>query len=145
MKFSTKSRYALRMMLDLTIHNTSDYISIKDISRRQDISAKYLEQIVPQLNRAGLLNSTRGAQGGYRLARRPSEITAGDVLRATEGNLAPINCLKGGIDTCPNEMLCMTQEFWAGLYSTMNTYLDGLTLENIAESYRARMPLNFSI
>ena len=95
MKFSTKSRYALRLMIDLTLHNNGDYIALKDISERQNISVKYLEQIVSVLAKSGMLKSVRGPQGGYKLAKDPSNYTAGDVLRITEGSLAPIPCLDG--------------------------------------------------
>ncbi len=94
MKYSTKSRYALRLMVDLTLHGNGDYIALKDISERQNISVKYLEQIVSVLGKAGMLKSVRGPQGGYKLAKDPSEYTAGDILRITEGNLAPIPCLE---------------------------------------------------
>ena len=92
MKISTKGRYALRLMIDLAQHDAGGYIPLRDISRRQEISAKYLEQIVVQLSRAGFVTSTRGAQGGYQLARHPSEYTVGDILRITEGSLAPVAC-----------------------------------------------------
>ena len=91
MKVSTKGRYALRLMIDLGIHGTDDkYISLKDISARQNISIKYLEQIVTPLHRAGLVRSIRGAQGGYRLSKDPERYTAGEILRAIEGSFAPI-------------------------------------------------------
>lgn len=94
MKISTKGRYALRLMIDLAQHDAGGYIPLRDISKRQQISAKYLEQIVVQLSRAGFVISTRGAQGGYQLARHPSEYTVGDILRITEGSLAPVACLE---------------------------------------------------
>ena len=86
MKISTKGRYALRMLLDLAEHQGDGYIALKDIAQRQEISKKYLEQIVPILNRAEILKTNRGFQGGYRLAKSPEKLTAGDILRATEGN-----------------------------------------------------------
>ena len=92
MKISTKGRYALRLMLDLAQHNTGEYISLKDISGRQDITVKYLEQIVTSLTRAGFLRSQRGNNGGYRLAKNPAEYKVGDILRAMEGSLDPVNC-----------------------------------------------------
>lgn len=96
MKISTKGRYALRLMIDLAQHDAGGYIPLRDISKRQQISAKYLEQIVVQLSRAGFVISTRGAQGGYQLARHPSEYTVGDILRITEGSLAPVSTPKCG-------------------------------------------------
>lgn len=91
---STKGRYALRVMIDIAIHSDEKYISLKDISARQEISVKYLEQVIALLNKAGFLQSMRGNNGGYRLTKKPSEYTAGDILRAAEGTLAPIACLR---------------------------------------------------
>ena len=129
MKFSTKSRYALRLMIDLATHDTGESVSLKDISKRQEISIKYLEQIVSQLTKAGLLISTRGAQGGYRLAKKPSEFTAGDILRATEGSLAPIACLEEGYGGCSRVAFCQTINFWTGQYKTLDEYVQCVTLE----------------
>ena len=95
MKISTKGRYALRMMLDLAIHQNEGFVSLKDIADRQGISKKYLEQIVPLLNRTGMLRTNRGYQGGYRLAKSPDAYTVGEILRLTEGDLAPVACLQG--------------------------------------------------
>ena len=93
MKISTRGRYALRMLLDISLHRSEGYIALKDISARQDISKKYLEQIIPVLNGAGFLKTSRGYQGGYSLAKEPSEIRVGDILRATEGSLNPVACM----------------------------------------------------
>ena len=90
MKISTKGRYALRMLIDLAEHRDEVFIALKDIAKRQNISKKYLEQIVPLLNGAGMLQTNRGYQGGYRLARKPSEYTVAEILKVTEGNLAPV-------------------------------------------------------
>lgn len=133
MKFSTKTRYALRLMLDLAALDGEEYVSLRDIAARQEISAKYLEQIVRQLARAGLLHSSRGWQGGYRLARTPSEITPGDVVRAIEGKLAVVACLEDQPNACPRAAACPTLDFWDGLRRTMNAYLDGTTLKEMAE------------
>ena len=92
MKISTKGRYALRMLLDLAEHRSEGYIALKDIAERQGISKKYLEQIVPILNRSDVLKTNRGYQGGYMLAKNPSQYTVGDILRLTEGSLAPVFC-----------------------------------------------------
>ena len=105
---STRGRYALRMMLDLGEHCAEGYVSLKDIAARQEISKKYLEQIIPVLNRAGLLQTSRGVQGGYRLSRKPAEYTLGDILRATETNLSIVACLEPGAQTCPREPECLT-------------------------------------
>ena len=135
MKISTKGRYALRLMIDLAQHDAGGYIPLRDISKRQEISAKYLEQIVVQLSRAGFVTSTRGAQGGYQLARHPSEYTVGDILRITEGSLAPV--------ACPRAEECITLDFWRGLYDTINKYVDSVTLEELVSN--GKNTLNFSI
>ena len=121
MKISTKGRYALRMMLDLAIHQNEGFVSLKDIADRQGISKKYLEQIVPLLNRTGMLRTNRGYQGGYRLAKSPDAYTVGEILRLTEGDLAPVACLQG--DT--------TLPVWKGLYHVINDYLDHITLQDV--------------
>ena len=115
MKISTKGRYALRLMIDLAQHDAGGYIPLRDISKRQQISAKYLEQIVVQLSRAGFVISTRGAQGGYQLARHPSEYTVGDILRITEGSLAPVACLEHEPVDCTRVDECITLSFWLSL------------------------------
>ena len=134
MKFSTKSRYALRFMIDLAKQNQSNYIALKDISKRQEISIKYLEQIVSQLSKAGLLISTRGAQGGHRLAKPASEITAGDILRATEGNLAPVACLRECAETCTRVSVCQSLDFWKGLHQVFSDYANNITLDSLTQS-----------
>ncbi len=139
MKVSTKGRYALRLMIDLALHDTGKYISLKDVSERQNISVKYLEQIVTPLNRAGLLKSGRGAQGGYRLARKPSEYTAREILEAIEGSFAPITCLEDDENLCENYESCATVEFWQGLYDVINKYLEGTTLEDFVEIQKNKM------
>ena len=130
MKISTKGRYALRLMIDLAQHDAGGYIPLRDISRRQEISAKYLEQIVVQLSRAGFVTSTRGAQGGYRLARPAAQITSGEILRAVEGELTAIPCLASAVD-CPHRGQCHTLDFWSGLNDLINKYVDGITLEQL--------------
>ena len=142
MKISTKGRYALRLMIDLAQHDAAGYIPLRDISKRQEVSAKYLEQIVVQLSRAGLVTSTRGAQGGYRLARHPSEYTVGEILRITEGSLAPVACLAHDPVECPRAEDCITLGFWRGLYDVVNQYVDSVTLEELVNRGKT---LNFSI
>lgn len=131
---STKGRYALRTMVDIAQQKDEGFVSLRDIAQRQGISMKYLEQIVGQLTRAGLVKSSRGAQGGYRLARSPQEYTAGDILRVTEGELAPVACLAAGARTCERGEACATVEFWRGLQQVIETYLDGVTLAQLAQS-----------
>lgn len=129
MKISTKGRYALRVMIDLAINNNGEYISLKDISNRQGISNKYLEQIIAMLNKAGFLKTARGNNGGYKLAKKTDEYIIGDILRATEGDLAPIACVKG--EECSNKENCKTFEFWKGLDDVINNYVDGKTLSDL--------------
>ena len=143
MKISTKGRYALRLMIDLAQHDAGGYIPLRDISRRQEISAKYLEQIVVQLSRAGFVTSTRGAQGGYQLARHPSEYTVGDILRITEGSLAPVACLEHEPIDCARANECITLDFWRELYNVINQYVDSVTLDELVSN--EKNTLNFSI
>ena len=135
MKISTKGRYALRLMLDLAQNQKDGFVALKDIAERQDISKKYLEQIVPILNRAGLLKTTRGYQGGYMLAKSPDKYRIGDILRLTEGSLAPVACADGK-DECPRSEGCMTLPLWQGLYKVISSYLDGITLQDLLDRER---------
>lgn len=131
MKISTKGRYALRLMTDLAAHDRDGYVSLKDAAERQEISLKYLEQIAGVLSRAGLLQSGRGAQGGYRLARAPESYPVGEILRLTEGNLAPVACLAEPENRCERCGECATLDFWAGLYTAVNEYIDRFTLADL--------------
>ena len=133
MKFSTKGRYALRMIVDLAMHQANGYVSLKDIAERQGISKKYLEQIVPMLNKSGLLKTVRGYQGGYALTRRPDQYTVGDILRITEGSLAPVSCLESSPNECPKAGECMTLFVWEGLYKSISDYLDSITVQDIID------------
>lgn len=146
MKISTKGRYAVRVMLDLALHNTGECIKVKDIAGRQGISEKYLEQIIAVLNKAGYVNSVRGAQGGYRLARDPGEYTVGMILRLTEGSMAPVACLEEGAPECERCDTCETLEVWKELYTAINHVIDGVTLADLVERRRQRMEnLDYSI
>lgn len=131
MKISTKGRYALRMLLDLAEHQEQGFISLKEIAERQHISKKYLEQIVPMLNKSNLLRTNRGNRGGYMLAKLADTITVGEVLRATEGNLAPVSCLEYSENTCKLANNCATLYVWDGLYQVICNYLDNITLQDI--------------
>ncbi len=133
MKISTKGRYALRMMIDIAENQDNGSVSLKDISKRQDISLKYLEQIVGLLTRAGFLKSRRGAGGGYVLTKTPEKYTVGDILRVTEGNLAPVACLEEKDNLCPKAESCKAVRYWQGLYNVINSYLDGTTLLDLTE------------
>lgn len=134
MKITTKGRYALRVMVDLALHDRGESIPLRDISTRQGISVKYLEQIIPSLSRAGYLRSARGSNGGYRLARRPSEYTAGEILRTMEGDLAPVACLEGGENQCPRCGDCATLPFWEGLDHVIRQYVDSVTLQALIDN-----------
>ncbi len=131
MKISTKGRYALRLMLDIAINSAARPVSIKDISRRQDISDKYLEQIISILNNAGFVRSVRGAQGGYTLTKRPDEYTVGMILRSTEGSLSPVVCIGDGAVECDKADNCATSELWKRLNDAINNVVDNVTLADL--------------
>lgn len=132
MKISTKGRYALRLMIDLTQHNTDSYIALKEVAIRQNISIKYLEQIITVLCKAGFIKSLRGSQGGYKLAKSPKEYKIGDILRAIEGDLVPVACLQDEVNQCERCDKCETIDFWKGLYDVINKYTDSVTLYDLA-------------
>ena len=131
MKISTKGRYAMRLMLDIAQHDTGEPVSIRDISTRQEISVKYLEQIVSALVHTGLLRSIRGPQGGYLLVKRPSDYRVGDILRVTEGSLSPVDCLTGEENDCPREESCVTLRLWKELDAAIKGVVDKYTLEDL--------------
>lgn len=134
MKLSTKSRYALRMMLDLAEHKNDGYIALKDIAGRQNISKIYLEQIISILNQSNFLRSTRGYKGGHMLARSPENYTVGEILRATEGSLCPVACLEDNPNQCERNSFCSTLPVWQGLGNVITKYLDGITLQDILDN-----------
>ena len=131
MKISTRGRYALRMMIDLAQHYDQGFIALKDISKRQDISKKYLEQIIPFLNRGNLLSATKGHMGGYRLAKAPSEITVREILESAEGSLVPVSCMDSTPNLCKKCEDCITLPIYEGLYDVVTKYFDSITLEDI--------------
>ncbi len=145
MKISTKGRYALRMMVDLALHSSDGYIALKDIAQRQDISKKYLEQIVPLLNKSGMLKTGRGYQGGYALLRKPSDYTVGEILRITEGSLAPVSCLEYDTVDCNRAEECSTLFIWEGLYKAITDYLDGITLQDIIDRVKENNGYDYTI
>lgn len=134
MKISTKGRYALRMLIDLALHQSDGFVALKDIAERQDISKKYLEQIVPLLNKSNLLKTNRGYQGGYMLSKPPEQYTVGEILRITEGNLCPVACLQYEVNDCPRAGECLTLGVWQGLYKAITDYLDSVTLQDIIDT-----------
>ena len=131
MMISTKGRYALRVMTDLAEHGGGEYIPLKEVAERQDISQKYLESIMVNLSRAGLVESAHGKGGGYRLVRAPEEYRVGDILRATEGSLAPVSCLEDGAPPCPRAAECRTLPMWEKLYAAINGFFDGMTVADL--------------
>ena len=133
MKISTKGRYELRMMLDLALHDTGENIALKTIAKRQNISGKYLEQIIGILTKAGFVKSVRGSSGGYRLAKAPEEYTVGDILRLTEGSLAPVACVEDGVENCPKAENCVTLTLWKDLNDAINSVVDHVTLADLVE------------
>lgn len=145
MKISTKGRYALRMLLDLAEHQNCGYIALKDIAERQNISKKYLEQIIPIFNGSGILKTIRGSQGGYQLAKTPDKYTVGEILRLTEGSLSPISCAEEESATCERSGDCAMLPVWQGLYKVINEYLDGITLQDILEQQGERYMNDYMI
>ncbi|MDR2440936.1 MAG: Rrf2 family transcriptional regulator [Planctomycetaceae bacterium] len=135
MKISTKGRYALRMMLDLAEHRNEGFIALKDIAKRQNISKKYLEQIVALLNRNDVLLTNRGSQGGYRLARLPEKYTVGNILRITEGSISPVADWDSEHRRRENPTTTMAFEVWRGLEKVIAEYLDGITLQDIIDKF----------
>ncbi|MDY3250706.1 MAG: RrF2 family transcriptional regulator [Candidatus Choladocola sp.] len=138
MRISTKGRYALRLMLDLAINNSGDPIRLKDVAKRQEISEKYLEQIISVLNKAGYVRSVRGPQGGYTLQRPPKEYTVGMILRLTEGSLSPVECVDADTSQCDRENDCVTRLLWKKLNDAINGVVDGITLEDLMDWQAAK-------
>ncbi len=134
MKISTKGRYALRVMIDLAENNNGSYIPLRDIARRQEISEKYLETIIPALTRAGFLEGLRGKGGGYKLTRTPDQYDVASILQLTEGSLAPVACLEGERNTCPRISQCRTLPMWEGFYKLILEYFQGITLEDLVRT-----------
>jgi len=142
---STKGRYALRLMIDIAAYSNGGVVSLKDISARQGISIKYLEQVVALLTRSQLLISVRGNNGGYRLVKEPKDYKVGEILLAAEGTLAPVSCLQTEVNTCPRALGCATIDFWHGFYKVVNDYVNGVTLEDLATKEREKIGNDYSI
>lgn len=131
MKISTRGRYALRLMIDIAVCGNDAPVRIKDIAKRQEISEKYLEQIVSVLNKAGFVKSSRGPQGGYRLARKPEDYTAGMILKLIEGSLAPVACMDGDINDCHRQECCATLRLWQKLNDAIEKVVESVTLADL--------------
>lgn len=134
MKISTRGRYALRVMIDLAEQRSAGFVPLKEIAGRQDISQKYLESIMADLSKAGLLEGQHGKGGGYRLNRDPGEYSVGEILRLTEGDLAPVACLEENAKSCPRISSCKTIKMWKDFYAMTNDYFDGITLADLTTS-----------
>lgn len=139
MKISTRGRYALRLMLDLAMQETEEYIPIRSIAERQEISDKYLEQIITALSRAGYVKSIRGAQGGYKLTRPAGEYTVGMILRLIEGDLVPVACMGDDPNQCPRCQQCATLEVWEQLSDAINGVVDHITLADLVEKQKHKL------
>lgn len=138
MIISTKGRYALRIMLDLANHSEGK-VKLKEIAYRQEISEKYMEQIIAVLNKAGYVRSTRGAQGGYQLSKAPKEYTVGMILRLTEGTLAPVECLSENTFPCKREGMCAAVEIYQRIYDAVNGVIDTTTLQDLLDIEQEKM------
>lgn len=134
MMISTRGRYALRVMIDLSEHGSSDYVPLKEVAERQNISRKYLETIMTILSKNNMVEALQGKGGGYRLIHRPEEYRVGDILRLTENSLAPVACLQEGADPCERAAECKTLPMWTRLFHLINDHFDGITLADLADS-----------
>lgn len=133
MKISTKGRYALRIMIDLAMNTGQGPIRVKDIASRQDISEKYLEQIIAMFNKAGYVKSVRGAQGGYLLTKEPTEYTVGMILRLAEGSIAPVSCVDGAAEGCDRKGACVSAMLWEKMNNAVNEVVDNTTLQDLVD------------
>lgn len=130
---STRGRYALRLMIDIAENSGGAYIPMKEIASRQKLSLKYLERIVPTLTQNGLLEGVQGKGGGYRLCRRPEEYKIGEILRLTEGDLAPVSCLECESTGCEMAESCRTRPMWVELNKMIGDFFDGITLQDLMQ------------
>ncbi len=142
---STKGRYALRLMTDIAAYSGGKVVSLKDVSARQEISPKYAEQVVSLMVKSGLLISVRGNNGGYVLAKSPGNYTAGEILRAAEGTLSPVACIEAISPRCSRIGQCPTVDFWRGYYKAVTDYVNGVTLEQLANAERDKVGNDYNI
>jgi Rrf2 family protein len=139
MKISTKGRYAMRLMLDLALQENGEPVRLKDVAARQEISLKYLEQIISILQKSGFVKSIRGPQGGYQLTREPQDYCVGAILRLIEGDLSPVSCLENGVNQCPRQDICVTVRLWRELDQAISGVLDKYLLSDLVEWSREKM------
>lgn len=142
MKISTRGRYALRVMIDLAEQTPDTFVPLKEVADRQEISRKYLESIAQTLSKAGLIEGAHGKGGGYKLTRSPADYTVAEILRLTEGSLAPVACLEGEHNECTRAGYCRTLPMWTEFEKLVNDYFEGIT---IAELAKVEMPFNYVI
>jgi len=134
MMISTRGRYALRVIIDLAEHKTDGYVPMKEVAARQEISLKYLERILPVLVKNGLVEGVQGKGGGYKLSRAPGECTVGEILRLTDGNLAPVACLECNAEVCEKKDTCKTLSMWTEFHRITNEYFDNITIDTLANN-----------
>lgn len=144
MTISTKGRYALRIMMDLASH-IGETVKLKDIAARQELSEKYMEQIIAVLNKAGYVRSTRGAQGGYQLVKNPEAYSVGMILRLTEGSLAPVECLAENALPCERNGQCATVEIYRRIYEAINQVVDNTSLQDLLDIEAQKAASDFVI
>ena len=142
---STKGRYALRLMIDIATYSNGTPVSLKDVSKRQDISIKYLEQVVSLLVKGRLLISVRGNNGGYLLAKDIASYNTFEILQAAEGSLAPVACLQTDINICPRVDGCTTIDYWKGYYEVIKKYTEGVSLQDLVDKEKNKLGNDYSI
>ena len=131
---STRGRYALRVMIYLAEHGGGDFVPMKEVAARQEISLKYIERIMPLLTKENLVEGQHGKGGGYRLCRPPEDYPVGEILRATEGGLAPVACLECGAKPCPRAAECRTLPMWKKYYAMTNEFFDGISIADLMKN-----------
>ena len=131
---STRGRYALRVMIDLAEHGGGDFVPMKEVAARQEISLKYIERIMPLLTKENLVEGQHGKCGGYRLCRPPEDYSVGEILRITEGGLAPVACLERGAKPCPRAAECRTLPMWKKYYAMTNEFFDGISIADLMKN-----------
>ena len=131
---STRGRYALRVMIDLAEHGGGDFVPMKEVAARQEISLKYIERIMPLLTKENLVEGLHGNGGGYRLCRPPEDYSVGEILRITEGELAPVACLERGAKPCPRAAECRTLPMWKKYYAMTNEFFDGISIADLMKN-----------